>query len=207
MRAARPYSSANLGQGGTPADIRRIWPAAFRVVSVNLSLLEDRWQDYAESVEKGDVLLFPPWFDAQENSIVQILYREAALRKSDTFQALAKADFGTLLKKAAEPDEATRYAAASALGGRGKPEAIPALTALLKDESPLVRKQALWALAQMPKISDPACIATLTAWLKPAKDPLQNALRAFAADALARAGDAAVPAILDLLAAGQASEP
>ena len=81
-----PYRSANLGHGGTPADIRRIWPAAFRVVSVNLPLLEDRWQSYAESVEKGDVLLFPAWFDAQENSIVQILYREAALRKSDTFK-------------------------------------------------------------------------------------------------------------------------
>ena len=52
----------------------------------------------------------------------------------------------------------------------------------------------------MPKISDPACIATLTERLKPAKDPMQNALRTFAADALARAGDAAVPALLDLLA-------
>ena len=195
-----PYSSANLGQGGTPADIRRIWPTAFRVVSLNLPLLEDRWQSYAESVEKGDVLLFPPWFDAQENSIVQILYREAALRKSDTYQALSKADLGTLLKKTADPDEGTRYAAASALGVRGKPEAIPALIGLLEDDSPLVRKQTLVALGQMPKISDPACIATLTERLKPAKDPMQNALRTFAADALARAGDAAVPALLDLLA-------
>ena len=198
-----PYSSANLGQGGTSADIRRIWPAAFRVVSVNLSLLEDRWQSYAESVENGDVLLFPPWFDAQENSIVRILYREAALRKSEAFQALARADVATLRKKAADPDEGTRYAAASALGASARPEAIPALAALLKDDSPLVRKQALWALAQMPKIGDPACIAALTNWLKPANDPLQNALRAFAADALARAGDAAVPAILDLLSPGK----
>ncbi len=196
-----PYSSANLGQGGTPADIHRIWPAAFRVVSVNLPLLEDRWQEYAESVAKGDVLLFPPWFGAQENSIVQILYREAALRKSATFKALAMVDIKTLLKKAADPDEGTRYAAASALGAGEKPKAIPALSALLKDESPLVHKQALWALAQMPKIDDPACIAALTTCLRPAKDPLQNALCAFAADTLARAGDAAVPAILDLLVA------
>ena len=170
-----PYSSANLGDGGTPAEFRRIWPEAFRVVSVNLRLLEDRWDSYAESVEKGDVLLFLPWFDAEENAIVQILYREAELRRSGALGAgqgrhrdAAAASRG--LRRRA------RYAAAAALGSRGKPAAIPTLAALLKDNSPLVRKQALWALAQMPQIADPACIAALTNWLKPAKNPLQNAL-------------------------------
>ncbi len=198
-----PYSSANLGQGGTPADIRRIWPAAFRVLSLNLTLLEDRWQSYAESVEKGDVLLFPPWFDAQENSIVQILYREAALRKSETFKALAMADLKTLLKKAADPGEGT------ALRGSQRARRQQEAGGDSGAHQPAQRREfagaqeTLWALAQMPKIDDPVCIAMLADWLKPAKDPRQNALCAFAADALARAGNAAVPAILDLLASGK----
>ena len=81
-----PYSSAQLGQGGAA---RGYPPHLARGVPCSLTYavpLEDRWQSYAEPVEKGDVLLFPPWFDAPENSIVQILYREAALRKSDTIQ-------------------------------------------------------------------------------------------------------------------------
>jgi epoxyqueuosine reductase len=38
---------------------------------------------------------------------------------------------------------------AVALGNTGSPDAIPALTALLRDRSPLVRSHAVWALAQL----------------------------------------------------------
>ena len=170
------------------------------MISLNLPLLEDRWQDYEESVEKGDVLLFPPWFDAPENSIVQILYREAALRKSDTFKALAMANIETLLKKAADPDEETRYAAASGARYQRKAESDSGAHRPAQGRTPAGAQAGALALAQMPKIDDPAFIAALTDWLKPAQDPLQNVLCAFAADALARTGDAAVPAIFDLLA-------
>ena len=204
-RFGAPYSSPNLGQGGTDPLIRRLWPKAFRLVAVSQGLMEKRWEQYADSVAAGDVLLFQPWWDPAENTFVQLLYREAAIRQGGALAALAEADAATLAKQATAPAEELRYAAAAALGKRSTPHAVAALTGLLQDESPLVRKQALAALAQARRIDDPACVHVLTEWIKGSRDPIQNALRGFAADALARAGDAAVPALLDLLADDQAA--
>jgi len=198
-RITAPYSSPNLNDGGTDPLIRRLWPNAFRLVAVRQGLLEKRWEHFAESIEQGDILLFLPWFDASENVFVQLLYREAAIRKSGASTALATADFSSLVEKSNASAEPTRYAAATALGRVGTPGAVSALAKLLKDESPLVRKQALAGLAQAKKIDDPSCIATLTEWIQGSKEPPQTALRSLAAEALARAGDAAVPALLELL--------
>ena len=204
-RFGAPYSSPNLGQGGTDPLTRRLWPKAFRLVAVSQGLMEKRWEHYADSVEEGDVLLFQPWWDPAENAFVQLLYREAAIRKGGGLRALADADAATLAQQAKAPAEEARYAAATALGKLGTAPAVAALTALLQDDSPLVRKQALAGLAQARKIDDPACVRVLTEWIKGSRDPIQNALRGFAADALARAGDAAVPALLELLADDQAA--
>jgi HEAT repeat protein len=205
-RFGAPYSSPNLGDGGTDPLIRRLWPTAFRLVAVRQELMEKNWEHFAESVEKGDVLLFLPWIDTAENAFVQLLYREAAIRKGGALTLLAKADAATLAEKAGDPAEATRYAAATALGKAGTPAAVATLAGLLQDQSPLVRKQALAGLAQAKKIDDPACIALLGEWIKGSRDPIQNALRSQAADALARAGDAAVPALLGLLGDDKAAE-
>ena len=204
-RLGAPYSSPNLGDGGTNPLIRRLWPQAFRLVAVNQRLLEQRWEHFAESVEQGDVLLFQPWWDPAENTFVQLLYREAAIRQGGALTALAKADVATLTKKARDPAEATRYAAATALGKADTPAAVAVLAGLLQDESPLVRKQSLAGLAQAAKIDDPACITVLTEWIQGSPDPIQNALRSLAAEALAKAGDAAVPALVDLLADDKAA--
>ena len=198
-RFGAPYSSPNLGDGGTDPLVRRLWPDAFRLVAVRQDLMEKRWEHFAGSVEKGDILLFLPWFDAAENAFVQLLYREAAIRKGGAVAELAQADAATLAEKARDPAEATRYAAATALGKAGTPAAVAVLAGLLKDESPLVRKQALAGLAQAKKIDDPACIALLADWIKGSRDPVQNALRSQAADALAVAGDAVVPMLVKLL--------
>ena len=79
------------------------------------------------------------------------------------------------------------------------------MTGLLNDESPLVRKQALASLAQAEKIDDPACIALLIEWIKAGPDPIQNALRSLAAEALAKAGEAVVPSLVGLLADDKAA--
>ena len=199
-RFGAPYSSPNLNDGGTDPLIRGIWPEAFRLVAVREDLLEKRWEHFVDSVVKGDVLLFRPWFDAAENTFVALLYREAAIRRRGALTALAQADTATLARMASDPAEATRYAAAAALGKAGTPAAVAVLARLLKDDSPLVRKQALAGLAQAKRIDDPACIATLAEWIRGSQDPVQNALRNQAADALARAGDAAVPDLVVTLA-------
>jgi len=199
-RFSAPYSSPNLDDGGTDPVIRGVWPQAFRLVAVNSWQMAKNWEHFADSVEKGDVLLFPGWFDALENTFVKLLYREAELRRKGALTALATADLPTLLAKARDPAEETRYAAAAALGNAGKAEAVAPLAALLKDGSPLVRKQALAGLARLNRIEDPACIGLLLEWIRNGRDPVQDALRLFAADALARAGDAVVPQLLAILA-------
>lgn len=205
FRFGAPYKSPNLGQSGTDPLIRRIWPQAFSVVGVSPQLIEQKWDQFAEQVEKGDVLLFMPWYDPQINRFVQLLYQEAAIRKSGALDALAKASIAELAIKVADPVEATRYAAATALGKSGAPAAVCLLAGLLKDESPLVRKQALAGLAKAEKIDDPACISLLTEWIKGGKDPVQNALRSHAADALARGGEAAAPLLVAILGDAKAN--
>lgn len=204
-RFGAPYKSPNLGQGGTDPLIRRIWPQAFSVVGVSPQLIEQKWDQFADQVEKGDVLLFMPWYDPSANLFVQLLYQEAAIRRRGVVEGLAKATPAELAKKAADPAEATRYAVATALGNSCASAATGILIGMLKDESPLVRKQALAGLAKAEKIDDPACTSLLTEWIRGGKDPVQNALRSHAADALARGGDAAVPPLLGLLADTKAS--
>ena len=199
-RFGAPYKSPNLGQGGTDPLLHRFWPQAFSIVGVSPDLIEKKWDQYTDQVENGDVLLFMPWYDAPSNFFVQLLYQEVAIRRSGAVEALAKASIADLAKKAADPAEATRYAAATALGKSGAPAAVAILAGLLKDESPLVRKQALAGLANAEKIDDPSCVAMLIEWIKGGKDPVQNALRGHAAEALAKGGAGAVPALLGLLA-------
>lgn len=204
-RFGAPYSSPNLGDGGTDPAIRHIWPDAFRLVGVRDQLLERRWEHFADSVAKGDVLLFCPWFDSPEMPFVQLLYQEAAIRKGGDVAVLAKADLATLEKKARDSAEATRYAAAVALGSLGTKDVVAPLATLLTDDNALVRKQALVALAQIKQIDDANCIALLAAWIKGSRDPVQNAMRSLAAEALARGGDAAVPDLVAILADDKAA--
>jgi hypothetical protein len=194
-----PYSSVNLGQLGTDDESRRIWPGAFRVVSIRMGALEANWEAYLDGVQKGDVLLFESWYGAAENEVVRLIYREAAYRNKGLLDSLGKDRLSALQKQAGDPSEEVRFRAAAGLGACKDPGALPALAALLADGSPIVRKRALISLSQAPTIGDAAVLGRLAEWLKGGKDPLDNVLRTFAADALARGGEAAVPALLDLL--------
>jgi hypothetical protein len=194
-----PYSSVNLGQLGTDDESRRIWPGAFRVVSIRMGALEANWEAYLDGVQKGDVLLFESWYGAQENEVVRLIYREAAWRRKGPPDPPGRDGLAALQKQAGDPSEEVRYRAAAALGASRDAGARPALAALLADASPIVRKRALIALGQGPPIEDAALLGRLAGWLQGGKDPLDNVLRAFAADALARGGEAAVPALVDLL--------
>ncbi|MCY3022027.1 MAG: HEAT repeat domain-containing protein [Planctomycetota bacterium] len=194
-----PYSSVNLGQLGTDEETRRIWPKAFRVVSIRMGALEANWEAYLGGVQKGDVLLFESWYGAQENEVVRLIYREAAYRNKGLLDSLGKNRLEALQKQASDPSEEVRFRAAAALGACEDPGALPALAAMLADESPIVRKRVLISLSQAPKIEEAAVLGKLAEWIKGGKDQLNNVLRAFAADALAKGGEAAVPALLDLL--------
>jgi hypothetical protein len=194
-----PYSSVNLGQLGTDDESRRIWPQAFRVISIRMGALEANWEAYLSGVQKGDVLLFESWYSAMENQVVQLIYKEAAYRNKGLLDALGKDGLEALQKQAGDVSEEVRYRAAAALGVCKDAGALLALAGMLADESPIVRKRALISLSQAPKIEDAAVLGKLVEWIKGGKDPLNNVLRAFAADALAKGGEAAVPALLDLL--------
>jgi hypothetical protein len=186
-----PYSSANLRQGGTSDSIRQVWPKAFRVVSVNPGLLAARWSDYVHSVQGGDILLFPPWYAARENSLVSGVYREA-----EYLRALGSHK-GNLRELAAADAPAARYAAAHRLGEEQKADA---LLTLLDDEDVVVRRRALQSLAAGPPITNAVLLERLAALFEGNRNDRESAiLRKDAGKALARAGARAIPHLLPLL--------
>jgi HEAT repeat protein len=186
-----PYSSANLRQGGTSDAIRRVWPGAFRVVSVNPGLLAERWSDYVHSVQGGDVLLFPPWYAARENTLVSGVYREAEyLRALGSYRGSSK-------ELAVADTPAARYAAAHRLGEEQESDA---LIALLDDEDVVVRRRALQSLAMGPPITDAALLVRLAALFEGDRNDRESAiLRNDAGKTLARSGAPAIPHLLPLL--------
>jgi HEAT repeat protein len=193
-----PYSHFSL----TGTDLlRRLWPAAFRTVVWDRDLLATRmgWDACVRQVQEGDILLFQAFRDAPENELVRWIYREAGYRRRGQADSLARAKPSTLAKKAGDPGEATRFAVASALGQRPETWNPTILASLLDDASPLVRQRTLLTLAQGQTFNDPALITRLGSWLQEAPSPCDDFLRPFAADALARAGGAAVPLLTDLL--------
>lgn len=53
---------------------RRVWPQAFRVVSLGDCRWEERREEWQAAVRAGDVLLFPGWFEARQNAFIRRLY-------------------------------------------------------------------------------------------------------------------------------------
>jgi HEAT repeat protein len=198
-RYSAPYASCNIGQLGSNPVIRGAWPASFQVVAVNTELLERHWDTYVANVQGGDVLFFPCWYPAAENTMVEMVYREAAYRTAMPKSPLATAALLVLLKEAASPDEAVRYIVASRLGDFTTPEALGQTAAYLDDASLLVRKCALGAIARHGAVRDPAVVDKLLALLQ-AKDPGAGILRAFVGTALGKLGETAAPRLVALAA-------
>jgi hypothetical protein len=199
FRFCAPYASQNLFQVGTDPAVRRFYPDAFSVVAISSGTVQRYWDDYVSNVEGGDVLLFPSWFQAQEDDLVRLIYREAAIRKGGIPAALKNASIHILQTAAQSPNEGTRYYAASLLGKLSDPTARPALIGMLDDLSPLVRKSALVALTESKQAADPALIEKLAAWISKPSNPDNDALRPFAADLIGSFGEASVPDLLMIL--------
>ena len=142
-----PYTSPNLGQLGTDATTRRMWPKAFRAALVNRELVERHWEDYLAGVQGGDVLLYLGWGDMPENEAVRLFYREAALRSRLRAAGGDEASLETLLAESKDPSEEVRLRAATALQKSATPQAAAALVRLLDDQSPIVQRQALRSIA------------------------------------------------------------
>jgi HEAT repeat protein len=199
-RYSAPYASCNLGQLGTWPVNRKIWPEAFTVVAVSKGLLESKWETYLTNVQGGDVLLFPCWYSPAENTLVQLLYREAAYRREAVASAVSKVALPEELSRATTPEEAVRYQAAVRLGDFTTPETLRQTAAALDDVSLLVRKAALGSIARQGAVSEPAVIDTLVGLLQ-SKAPDAAVLRAFVGTALGRLGEPAVTPLIAL--AGQ----
>ncbi len=189
FRFSAPYSSPNLRQLGTDPSVRDRWSSAFGVTAVNTQLIEDNWDAYLRNVQGGDVLLFPAWYPATENSLVQLLYREADIRRQG---------LDAVLKKS-EGDEAVRYYTATLLGKLDTPESLAALLVMLDDPNTLVRKSALAALSQRKGLNSPAIIDHMATWLVKPGDATNAALRPLAADVLGHIGEPAVAKLLEIM--------
>lgn len=199
-RFSAPYASCNLGQLGTWPVSRKIWPGAFTVIAVSKGLLESKWDTYLTNVQGGDVLLFPCWYTPSENTLVQLIYREADYRRKAATSAIATAPLPVLLTQAAEPEESVRYQVATRLGDFTTPEALRQTAAALDDASLLVRKAALVAIARQGAVSEPAVLDKLIGLLQSKSDDAA-VLRAFVGTALGRLGEPAATPLIAL--AGQ----
>jgi len=188
-----PYGHGNLGQGGTPAHIRSIWPKSFKVVAVREQLMATRWNAYVREVADGDVLMFHPWYAARINDYVQAVYREAGYLNQ------GQPTGGTPLEWATAQTSSMRYHGAAALDPH-KSNEHQQLIGLLRDEDLIVRRQALAMLSKGPPITDKPLLEQLLTYFKGDRRNRTSAiLRTDAGRALATAGDAAVPLVLPLL--------
>jgi HEAT repeat protein len=185
---------------------RQIWPKAFRAVAVNNSLIELHWEDYLAAVQGGDVMLYPAWYDASENEAVRLFYREAELRRSMKLESADAPELATLVADAKDSSEEVRLRAATLLQTSTSPQAAETLVRLVEDPSPIVQRQALRSIAATDTPQAKETMLALANWISTRKNnPLQNAFRPFAADALAKAGEPALPIVLDMLAGKEAN--
>lgn len=193
-----PYSSPNLGMSGTGNDQRLLYPGAFRAVAINTRMLEQHWEIFVENVQGGDVLMYPTWYNAPENAMVKLIYREAEFRKAQIPAELATASVPVLAEKAKDTVELTRFQVASLLARHTTPEALAATATLLQDPSMVVRRSALIAVRQQKRVASDAVAAHLGEVLT-RRDPRDNSLLTSYADALGSLGDAAVPQLVSIL--------
>lgn len=199
-----PYKSCNIGQIATNSVAQIVWPAAFSVAMANTRTMEESWDAYVAAVTRGDVLFWTGWYLSPENQMVRMIYQEAGYIKAGPGQAVAGADLAALLKLVESAEAATRYHAAKALGKIKDPQAAGALDKLLTDESLLVRRAALVALASAGPVGDAKIIDDLLAIVKDKKAD-NGFLRIFAARALGAAGDAAVGPLTEMIASKDAA--
>ncbi len=196
-RYGAPYSSPNNRQMCTPPGIRQQWPKAFRVVAVRPQIMRDHWSNYLEGVKGGDILLFPCWYAALENKFVKAVYQEAALAKARPAKAVYAVhdDLPALLD---HDDEAVRYHVVQRLGRHDTAATTTALIKATEDKSILVRRLALAQLASR-SLNDPALVERLVAVVETDTRDVKEILRPFAADVLGASGEAAVPALIEML--------
>jgi len=71
-----PYQEVRLDQFSTPDAALQAYPTSFSVINVNAD--PDAHHDaLVAAVRRGDILLFPGWFDAPQNAKVKAIYDEA----------------------------------------------------------------------------------------------------------------------------------
>jgi hypothetical protein len=77
---APTHSYTHHGIVCTPPSVLDVYPQAFSVVYIPDRPMEPHWQQFVESVRRGDILVFRGWFDDPYNENVKKVYREAGRR-------------------------------------------------------------------------------------------------------------------------------
>jgi hypothetical protein len=173
-QVSAPFRTTQIGEAGTPATIRQVWPQAFALVVAEPPALQADWNTYRDLFAAGDVFFVKAWFgDDTERAMIQGFRRELAW--------LAGGAGGE------------RYHAATAATSEAE------LLALLADADPLVVKRALETLAARATISDPEVTAQIVAltldWPTTERAMLPAFARACLKPAAAAASALLIPAV------------
>lgn len=203
LRWSAPYATHHQGLVGSDAEARRVYPRSFRVVAVHPRLAQDRWDTLVENVRGGDILLFPAWYGAPENTMVRLAYEEARLRDAEERLAAQGDPPGGVSSTA---DVGLRYHVARRLDRLDPAVAADIAVRLLDDGDPLVRQAALTSLARGTIPVSSECEARLLEWLQGREDPLGWLMRRLAATAIGRCGERLVPTLVDRLADAATAE-
>jgi len=194
------YKTSIIDEYGASPRAQTVWPDAFSVVTFDDRRGEEMWDRYVAGRVKGDVHFLEGWYEPAASTYTTLMYREATYLKAGAPETLAKADLPRLLELAKTPDGCTRYHTAVALAGRAQPEALAALTQLLKDDDPVVRKAAVVALAPKAAAAAEETVAAVLAVLED-KDRTLGFLKTFAARAAGAFGDRVLPRLATMIAA------
>jgi len=194
-----PYQSSQWFLYQLDPRVREIWPEAFGVFE-SIPTTEKIWEAQFGGVSRGDVLLFPTWFEPPQNMVCRALYTEVAYRKAGPPLKVARAEEATLLLLAKDEEACVRFWTAERLGKSKEADALPVLKAMLDDPDNLVRKNALVAMRAFGPQTDTKTAEKLVSLMEDRQaGPL---LRLFAPETIGLFGKEAVKPLIALLKKG-----
>jgi hypothetical protein len=72
-----PYRELQRDETSTPDSVLQAYPTAFSVINVSMGDIDGYHDELVAAVRRGDVLLFPSWYDNATSAKVKAIYDEA----------------------------------------------------------------------------------------------------------------------------------
>ncbi len=180
-----PYGQMDMGNRGTPALIKAIWPDCSQCTTPIDGY--DLYDAMVKMLSRRETLM---WFANNINTPVNHARAEAAFVMQGPPKDFTGANLEKKIGLLKSKDPLTRYFAIVELGESNNPKVLPALQACLGEKDWVLQRAAVAALGE---IGDPKAIGPLTDILRQSGSDMQT----FAAHALRQIGKPALPALLD----------